>query len=424
MLAHLPAVLITGARAVGKTTTARQHAQTTFDLNDAETLAQVESDPRIITRAAPPVLIDEWQRYPESMNLVKERVDRDFSPEQFILTGTPSVPQVPDIHSGAGRLVEIAMRPMSMAERGIDAPSVSLGEMFAATSVAQIDGRTQVSFSTYAELIARSGLPAVWLAGQTEVGGRKVWRELLNLYVDRLCAHEVAKAIDDQDAASPQLVRRWLRAYAREVATDATFETIRNRAHVEEGGAPAWATANRYRRAVERLGVLEEQHVWDHPFGAIPRTKTSSLRHFVDPALAAVLLEGLWLDEVSAHTARDGLDLNRSFIGRLFQSLVLQSVRVYAGACGANAYWLGTRKNGKGGEREVDIVAVNGQGRVVAIEVKLSGSISSRDCRHLNWLRSKTGALWADGMVVYAGDRAYRREQDDIAVVPAALLGP
>ena len=45
------------------------------------------------------------------------------------------------------------------------------------------------------------------------------------------------------------------------------------------------------------------------------------------------------------------------------------------------------------------------------------------DTRHLLWLRERLGERLADAVVVTTGRHAYR-DEDDVAVVPAALLGP
>ncbi len=41
----------------------------------------------------------------------------------------------------------------------------------------------------------------------------------------------------------------------------------------------------------------------------------------------------------------------------------------------------------------------------------------------LNWLGSQLSDRLVDRLVVYTGERAYRRD-DGVAVVPLALLGP
>lgn len=60
---------------------------------------------------------------------------------------------------------------------------------------------------------------------------------------------------------------------------------------------------------------------------------------------------------------------------------------------------------------------------MVAIEVKLGGSVEDADARHLLWLRGQIGDDLLESVVVTTGRDAYRR-RDGIVVVPAALVGP
>lgn len=108
-----------------------------------------------------------------------------------------------------------------------------------------------------------------------------------------------------------------------------------------------------------------------------------------------------------------------TWLAALFESLAAQSIRVYADAAGAAVGHLRTRDKA----REVDLVIGGGDRRDVAVEVKLSASISDRDVRHLNWLDEELGDRLADRVVIATGEYAYRRA-DGVAVVPLVLLGP
>jgi hypothetical protein len=67
LLADFPAVMLTGARATGKTTTARQRVQQTEQLDVPGVAATYRADPdAALRRAARPVLLDEWQEVPRS----------------------------------------------------------------------------------------------------------------------------------------------------------------------------------------------------------------------------------------------------------------------------------------------------------------------------------------------------------------------
>ena len=94
-------------------------------------------------------------------------------------------------------------------------------------------------------------------------------------------------------------------------------------------------------------------------------------------------------------------------------------MRTYAQAFGASHHCVRTH----GGDHEIDGLLVRRDHRCLAYEVKLAGSISDRDVKHLLWLREHLGRQLVDAVVIHTGPEAYRRP-DGIAVVPAALLVP
>ncbi|MCA4135737.1 DUF4143 domain-containing protein, partial [Arthrobacter sp. M4] len=108
-----------------------------------------------------------------------------------------------------------------------------------------------------------------------------------------------------------------------------------------------------------------------------------------------------------------------TWLGALYESLVAQTVRVYAAAASAQVGHLRTKET----DHEIDLIVEAKDRRVLAIEVKLSESVSDKDVRHLNWLHAQIGDMVADRVLVTTGEHAYRRS-DGVAVVPLALLGP
>ena len=106
-------------------------------------------------------------------------------------------------------------------------------------------------------------------------------------------------------------------------------------------------------------------------------------------------------------------------LGHLFESLVTLCVRVPAQAAEADVAHMRTRN----GDREVDLVVVRDDGRLLAIEVKLANAIDDRDVRNLRWLGEQLGDRLLDAVVINTGPAAYRRT-DGIGVVPLGLLAP
>lgn len=96
----------------------------------------------------------------------------------------------------------------------------------------------------------------------------------------------------------------------------------------------------------------------------------------------------------------------------------LLGVRVAAEAAGARIRHLRTNR----GEREIDLIVVRDDHRVVAVEIKLAQAVNDTDVRHLRWLHDTIGDDLLDAIIITTGQEAYRRT-DGIGVVPAALLG-
>lgn len=405
-LAAASAVSIEGPRAVGKTETALRRATTIHRLDDPEQLAVLAAGPRRVTAGDPPVLIDEWQRLPSSWDQVRRAVDADMDASRFLLTGSAAPAEAPT-HTGAGRILTVRMRPMSLAERGLCEASVSLSGLLEGGRP-HIEGSTAVGIGQYADEITRSGFPG--LRSQPD----RVRRGLLDGYIDRIVdrdVHRFGRTFRDRAA-----LRRWMTAYAAATSTTTAFEKIRDAATPGEAGKPARTTTIPYRTALEGLWMIEEVPAWLPGSNHIRRLASAPVHQMADPAIAARLL-GITADTLLA--GRAGRSRNGPLLGLLFESLVTLSVRVYAQAGGARVRHLRTH----GGGHEVGLIIERTDGGIVAMEVKLSPTVDDNGVRHLHWLADRIGPQLIDAAVVTTGHHAHRR-RDGIGVIPAALLGP
>jgi uncharacterized protein len=408
LLSGLPALAIEGPKAVGKTLTAGRRAATVYRLDQGPQRSIIEADTSRVVEGKPPILIDEWQRVPESFDRVRRAVDDGAGAGSFLLTGSAS-PTDPPTHSGAGRIVRVRMRPMTLAERGLGTPTVALSTLLKGERP-PVEGQAEIDLEGYVEEILRSGFP-----GMRGRPTRSV-RAQLDGYVDHIVDREFEEL--GRKVRRPDTLRRWMAAYAAATATTTSFEKIRDAATSDQVDKPSRPTALSYRDILERLWLLDPVPAWLPTFNRLARLSLPPKHHLADPALAARLLGAdadLLLEGGSANPRipRDG-----TLLGALFESLVTLSVRVYAQRIEARIAHLRTR----GGEHEVDLIVERGQS-VVAIEVKLGAVPTDGDVRHLLWLKEQIGDELADAVVVTTGREAYRR-RDGIAVVPLALLGP
>lgn len=409
LIGSLSAISIAGPKGVGKTATASRRAQTRFDLDNASTHEVIQADPGRLLLGATPILIDEWQRLPTSWDLVRRAVDADGRPGRFLLTGSTS-PGSPGTHTGAGRIVTLQMRPMTLAERGVAPTAVSLADLLTGRR-GVVEGSTTIGLERYAQEIVRGGFPGM------RADGARAQRALLDGYLQRIIDRDVPEA--GREVRNPAALRGWLEAYAAAASTAASYETIRNAATPGQVDKPAKTTTGPYRDVLTRLWIVDPIGAWTPTRNHLAKLNGAPKHHLADPALAARLLgvgvDGLLAGEPGGpRVPRDG-----TLLGALFESLVTLDVRVYAQAAEAQVRHLRT----KGGEHEVDLIVIRDDQRVLALEVKLSATVSDVDVRQLRWLADRLGPDMLDAAVITTGTDAYRRK-DGIAVVPAALLGP
>jgi hypothetical protein len=408
LMVALPAVAIEGAKAVGKTATASQRASTVHPLDDPERRAVAEADLDRLLDAPPPVLIDEWQYVPSVWDKVRRAVDAGAAPGRFLLTGSAS-PKETGTHSGGGRIVSVRMRPMSLAERWPGETSVSLAALLAGDRP-RIGGRTERGLEDYTDEVLRSGFPGI-----RTLEGRAL-RAQLDGYLQRVVDRDFAEL--GHSLRDPGALRRWMAAYAAATATATSLEKIREASTGRSEPAPAKTTVQPYREILERLFLLDAVSGWQPSRNQLSQLSLPPKHHLADPALAARLLGATALDLLDGRAPGPVIPRDGTLLGALFESLVTLSMRVYAQSAEATVGHLRTR----GGRREVDLVVERDDGRVVAIEVKLSASPDMAAGVHLNWLEKELGEDLLDKVIITTGKEAYRRA-DGIAVVPAALIG-
>jgi uncharacterized protein len=409
LFASLAALAIEGPKGVGKTRTALQRSKTTHRLDDPGELAVAQADPGRLLKGEQPVLIDEWQRVPEIWDLVRRAVDDGAPPGSFLLTGSAS-PNPPPVHSGAGRIVTVRMRPLAISER-LQATSVSLAELLDGAR-ASVTGTTDVDLADYIEMILASGLPGVRALSE------RARRRQLDTYVDRIVDRDIPV-----DAGvvirNPAALRRWMAAYAAASSTTATFETIRDAASAGHERMPSKNATQAYRDALTRVWVLDEVPAWIPSNNRLSELGQAPKHQLVDPALAAQLLGVQATTLLTGQSSGPAIPRDGTLLGALFESLATMSVRVYAANSEARVGHVRTAR----GRQEIDLVIERADGMIVAMEVKLARTLSRDDGKHLRWLKEKLGDRVLDQVIVTTGPEAYRRE-DGIAVVPLALLGP
>lgn len=409
LFGQIAAIAIDGPKGVGKTTTAEQRVHAVVRLDSKAVRESISAEPEQVLDRGRPVLIDEWQKVPEVWDVVRRAVDADQTGGQFLLTGSATPALGATAHSGAGRIGRMRMRPMTLSERGVCAPTVSLAELLSGGR-GPLSGTCPLRLAGYVEAIVASGLPAM----------RGLTGRALRFQLDSYLHNAVDRDVPEQGLAvrKPAAMLAWLRSYAAASATTASYTQILDAATPGQADKPARSTSIAYRDVLTDLWLLDPVPAWTPGGSALTRLAQTPKHHLADPALAVRLLgtsgEALLNGEGAPVGPQSG-----SLLGHLFESLATLCVRVPAQAAEANLAHLRTRN----GDHEIDLVVIRDDGRVLAIEVKLANTVDDRDTRHLHWLAERIGTDLLDAIIINTGPNAYRRP-DGIGVVPLGLLGP
>ena len=409
LLDHLEskgAVLIEGAKWCGKTTSAKHIAKSVIEMDRPNMTEQYQQMARInpsnLLEGEVPHLIDEWQIATNIWNAVRYEVDRRGEFGQFILTGS-SVPAALDesMHTGTGRIVRMQMRPMSLFESKDSTGQVSLMDLFNKKDISTVDNH---SIDEIAFLICRGGWPAA-LNHSKKVALKQAFD-----YYDAVVNDDISRV--DRVKRDSERTKRILKSYARNVATQASLETIRSDVISNDVETFDKEALYGYLNALKRIFVIEDSPAWNPNLRSKTAIRTSDTRYFVDPSIAVAALGLSPTDLVN----------NLALMGLIFENLCVRDLRIYADALDGSVYHYRDKTG-----LECDAVIHLRNGSYGLVEVKLGGDQSINEgAESLLKLTSKidTEKMKKPAfLMVLCGVApfAYKRE-DGVFVVPITCL--
>jgi predicted AAA+ superfamily ATPase len=393
LLTELPALLIVGPRATGKTTTASRHATTIVQLDRPGEAVAFRADPDAALRGLEePVLLDEWQAAPEVLGAVKRAVDRDSRPGRYLLTGSVRADLDAPTWPGTGRLVRVPLFGMSVAEQLGRPRSVPLLDRLARGDTLAA-GPTTPDLRGYVELAIRSGFPEATLSLTDRTRTR--WIES---YIDQLLTRD---AMHLDGARDPVKIRRYFEAYSLSSAGVVADKTLFDAAGLNR------KTALAYEQLLVNLMVIERVQPWTS--NRLKRLIRSPKRYLIDPALLAGVLR---LDATAI--VRDG-----DLLGRVLDTFVASQLRAELAIAESRPRLFHLRL--EQGRHEIDLLAELAGGGIVGIEVKADAAPRGDAARHLFWLRDRLGQRFVHGVMMHTGPRAYALGER-ITAVPISTL--
>lgn len=406
---ELPAILLEGAKAVGKTKTCKQLASTEYRMDNAAQRELLQNNPDIILQNSKPVLIDEWQLAPSLWSYVRHAVDDGLPNGSVLFTGS-SIRVNSRVHSGSGRIIRLKLRPYSIEERNLSDSYIRIEDLFNFDSKATVNGETDKTLVDYLDEIYRSGFPGI--RNKSE----RIRKVLLKSYVTNIAEHEFEE--NGFKILNPHSLLTWMRIYAASIGTETKQSTLINAATASDA-IPSAPTVSKYREALEILDITDEVQPF-LPMGKIYGNLAKGTKHFMlDPAIALSLL-GVEKDELIDYQVPKYVSkFHQTLTGQLIESFVYQSLVVYADVNDAQlSYYRNSR-----GTREIDFILQKGH-RLILFEVKTNPDVKDSYVRHLNWFEDEIGDEFkVTKVLLNTGRYAYTRQEDHVHVIPLALLG-
>ena len=396
-----PVVLVTGARGVGKTTTARQIAKSSAFFDDLATLTVFQDNPEAaLAQFQEPLLIDEWQMGPEVVRAIKRTVDRDRRPGRFILTGSPDPLSRSEFQSLTGRAAIVRLNPMTVRERTLRVAhphgSMAIANLLNGTPPQSRPEHVPDIFG-YLDIAAVSGFPECASEGSTSYS--QTWcRDYLRVLLRRDLPLFGSRR-------SSSHFRRYLTAAALHTARSPEDGSLRNAAQVNPG------THRDYRHILLDLDVTVEVPAFTSE--EIPNLAKSPKMLFSD--------SGLLMAAMNKPLAQ--LKLSGDLYGRVIETFVLNQLRAELEALDRPEALSHLRTHK--GVHEIDAIMEADDGGLIAIEIKSANRHRPADIKHIEWLSKKLGDRFRLGLVLTTGpyiSHVRSDASDKIWAAPISLL--
>lgn len=347
------AICVEGPKWCGKTWTSLFHSNSRIFIGDPAGNFQnrrlAEMSPSLVLEGEKPRLIDEWQEVPPIWDAVRHQVDQSAQKGQYILTGSATPNHKGILHSGAGRIGKLRMRPMSLYESGDSSGTVSLEKLCRGELTASMTG--EVDLRKLIDLIIRGGWPGS-ISIPTEQAAL-LPAEYLNAVID----DDVYRI--DGIKRNTNKMRLLLRSLARNESTTATNRTLKNDVREVDDEDIDVETVKEYLDIFDRLFITDNQPPFSTGVRSSVRVKQAVKRHFCDPSLACALLKATPASLLG--------DLET--LGFLFEALCERDLKIYAESFGGTLYHYQDYQG-----REIDAVLELPDSRWCAFEIKLGAN--------------------------------------------------
>lgn len=388
------AVMVTGARQVGKSTMLKKLAEneerTYVNLDNSRDRDLARRDPGLFFQVyKPPILIDEAQKAPELFEYIKILCDESDQTGLFWLTGSESKKLLREARDSlAGRICILKMYSLSQREK---AGKCDLGKM---------------EFS-YDALFKRSGefpendLPNVythiWEGGMPGTIGMNA-EQRMEYYESYIETYLMRDAVDDNGISDTEGFRKVLRACA------AFAGNLVNYSDLAQTGNVSVPTAKEWIKILQSMGIIFLLEPFSN--NELKRMIKTPKLYFCDTGLCAYL--SMW-------TSMETL-MNGAASGHYYENYVVSEfLRMYA--CSKDRVNMTFYRDTN--QKEIDIV-LEENGTIHPLEIKKSSNPEKKSISSFHLLE-KSSLKIGEGGIICMASKPFPLDENNI-LIPSNII--
>ena len=394
MSSAFKAVMVTGARQVGKSTMLKHLAQDTgrvyVSMDDADVRELANRDPKLFFQMyQPPLLIDEVQKAPALFEQIKILCDESDERGRFWLTGSQSkklMKQAGD--SLAGRISILKM--YSLSEKELDGRPNDIPEDYSLSSLIQ---RSR----SHPENNILDVYTRIWEGGMPDMISMdaELRREYWNSYID---AYLMRDAVDDNGIQDTEGFRKLLRACAAFSGELVNYNDLGNAAGVSGATAKEWV------KVLQTMGIIFLLEPYFN--NELKRMVKTPKLYFCDTGLCAFL---------SSWTSRDTL-MNGAASGHYLENYVAGEM-LRNSSYGEKKVNLNFYRDTN--QKEIDLV-MEMDGQLHPFEIKRAASPDKKAVRAFPLLE-KSGKVTGAGGIICMTAKPFPIDEKN-SMIPVNLL--
>ena len=373
MNAVFKAVMVTGARQVGKSTMLKELAageeRTYVNLDNSRDRELAKRDPGLFFQVyKPPILIDEAQKAPELFEYIKLLCDESDRTGLFWHTGSESKKLLKEARDSlAGRICILRLYSLSQREK---AGKCDLGGMefsFTALSERAADFPENNLIDVYTH-IWEGGMPGT--IGMTAEQRMEYYESYIETYLMR-------DAVDDNGISDTEGFRKVLRACA------AFAGNLVNYSDIAQAGNVSVPTAKEWIKVLQSMGIVYLMEPFSN--NELKRLIKTPKLYFCDTGLCAYL--SMW-------TSRDTL-MNGAASGHYFENYVVSEfLRMYSYSKNKTNMTFYRDTN----QKEIDIV-LEENGTLHPLEIKKSSNPEKKAISSFHLLEKSSLKIGEGGII-------------------------